>query len=46
MNDIKKFITKMYYDRDILALTGVNCFNYEKGEVDVLEVLKVINDLI
>ena len=44
METIQKFITNLYYDNDILALTGVNCFNYKTGEVDIKEVIKAIND--
>lgn len=43
MDLIKEFITNIYYKNDILALTGVNCFNYETGEVDAAEVVKAIN---
>lgn len=44
MQNIKDFFTKLYYDCDILALTGVNCYDYTKGEVNINQVIEAIND--
>ena len=41
---IKDFFTKLYYDNDILALTGANCFDYNKGEIVPDEVIKALKE--
>lgn len=42
--NIQEFFTKLYYDNDLLAMTGVNCYDYAKGEVDIESVLQAISD--
>ena len=42
--DIQEFFTKLYYDNDLLAMTDTNCFDYEKGKVDIDSVLQAIAD--
>ena len=41
---IKNFFERLYYDNDILALTDVNCFDYSKGEVDIIDVISAIKE--
>ena len=43
-NKIIEFFEKLYYDNDILGATGINCFNYENGEIDPVEVIKAIQE--
>ena len=44
MDLINDFITNLYYECDVLALTGVNCFDYENGRVNPEEVIKAIKE--
>lgn len=45
INDkVQNFFTNLYYECDILALTGVNCYDYKNGKVNINAVINAIKE--
>lgn len=42
--EILKFFEKLYYDCDLMALTGANCYDYASGQIDIKQVIQAIKD--
>ena len=44
INILFDFFRNIYYNNDIMALTGINCFNYEFSEIEIIDIIKAINE--
>ncbi len=44
VEEMKEFLTNLYYEIDTIAMFDRNCFDYEKGELDYKEFLSLLKE--